>query len=206
MSVSTLLVGSLGALDDTQVGRWLDLGEGRDVVVLPTAAAFTAPSEAARRLISALDGTGATIEVLMVLDRTASGDEHVAQRIRRADVVVLTDGSALHARSVWRETALGDALREARCLVAVGSTATVLGEVMFDPRGGAPPAGLGSRPGVVVGVDASAEQLRRTRSLLGDDVAFAVLGARGVLTHDGTTWRCEGDDVVVTRGLEPGEL
>jgi len=79
----------------------------------------------------------------MVVDRVSAGENHFATRIVEASLVVLCDGSALHARSVWRDTPVGEALARARSLVAVGASASVLGEVMIDPRGGAPTTGLG---------------------------------------------------------------
>jgi hypothetical protein len=77
---------------------------------------------------------------------------------------------------------------------------------MIDPRGGAPTTGLGYREGLAIGVNASEEQLTRTRTLLGTDVPLAVLGSRGVVHFDGTKWRRGSDDVVVTRGHEVIEL
>jgi membrane protein implicated in regulation of membrane protease activity len=77
---------------------------------------------------------------------------------------------------------------------------------MIDPRGGAPTTGLAYRPGLAVGVNASEEQLLRTRTLLGSKVTLAILGPRGVVHFDGSTWRRGSDDVVVTRGHEIVEL
>jgi hypothetical protein len=113
---------------------------------------------------------------------------------------VLCDGSALHARSVWRATPISEAFGDAKRLVAIGSVASVLGEVMIDPRGGAPTIGLDLFRGVVVTTPASEEQLTRTRTLVTSEVALVVLNSHGVVSFDGTTWRVINDDVVVTRG------
>ncbi len=142
----------------------------------------------------------------MNVSRESSDEPHFAQRVRDADLVVLSDGSALHAKSVWRATLVGEAIRESRRIVAVGSVASVFGDVMIDPRGGAPTIGLGYVSGLVIGMGASDDQLARTRSLLGEDVAFAVLGPQGVVHFDGTNWRVASGDVVTTRGTELVEL
>jgi hypothetical protein len=77
---------------------------------------------------------------------------------------------------------------------------------MVDPRGGAPTIGLGYVSGLVIGLVASDDQLERTRSLLGNDVTFAVLGPRGAVHFDGGSWRVIATDVVTTRGGELVEL
>ena len=201
MTYATLVVGSLGALraglDDQLLG---EIGPGADVVVIPTAAAFTGAAEAALAVAEALEGTGARVEALMVTDRASAEEPHFVDRLRQADLVVLCDGSPLHARTVWRATPVGEALPDARRLAAVGSVASVLGVVMIDPRGGAPTTGLGYRPGLVICVGESEDQLARTRSLLAADETLVVLGPSGVLTHDGTAWHVIVDDVEVTRG------
>ncbi len=102
----------------------------------------------------------------MVTDRAGAAEPYFAQRVAAADVVVLIDGSALHARSVWRDTPVGARDRRRATGGRVGSVASVLGEVMVDPRGGAPTTGLGYRHGPVLCAPASGEQLARTRSLL----------------------------------------
>lgn len=201
MSETTIVVGSLGALRDVlETGELVALESGADVVIVPTAAAFTGIAEAAIELSSVFDDLDVQVEALMIADRASCAEPYFARRLSEAHLVVLADGSALHAKSVWRSTPVGEAIRDARRLVAVGSCASVLGDVMIDPRGGAPTTGLGYRVGLATGVMASEEQLARTRALLGEDVALAVLGPRGVVHFDGTTWRSSSDDVVVTRG------
>ncbi|MFZ1062135.1 MAG: hypothetical protein WAN30_01535 [Acidimicrobiales bacterium] len=208
MKPSLVAAGSLGAfahyLRDESINV---LESGIDVVVVPTAAAFTGAAHAALEVASSLEGLDLQLEALMVVDRASAGEAYFAQRIGDASLVVLCDGAALHARSVWRDTLVGEALAHARRLVGVGAAASVLGEVMIDPRGGAPTTGLGLRAGVAFSAPASAEQLARTRTLLGEDTALVVLGPRGVLVADDDAWRVVvGDDVVVTRGSEPTTL
>jgi cyanophycinase-like exopeptidase len=207
VQVRTVLVGSLEVLAEVLAkGELLDVSPDTDVVVVPTGAAFTGLTEATLELAAAFEASGAKVEALMIGERSACFEPHFVERILGADLVVLSDGSALHAKSAWHTTPVGEAIRAAPRLVAVGSCASVLGEVMIDPRGGAPTNGLGYRPGIAIGVNASEEQLTRTRTLLGSEVTLAVLGPRGVVHFDGSTWRRASDDVVVTRGHEIVEL
>jgi hypothetical protein len=201
VQVSTIVVGSLLALKEVATsGELVRLASGADVVVVPTAAAFTGITEAAIELSSVFDDHDVNVEALMIAQRADCSEPFFAQRISQANLVVISDGSALHAMSVWRATPVGEAIRDATRLIAVGACASVLGEVMIDPRGGAPTTGLGYREGLAIGVQASDEQLSRTRALLGDEVTLAVLGPRGVVYFDGTKWSTASDDVVVTRG------
>ncbi|HUY42954.1 MAG TPA: hypothetical protein VMU98_04225 [Acidimicrobiales bacterium] len=200
MTVSALVVGSLaaleGLLDDPELfPTW----RGLDVVIVPTGAAFTSMVEASLASSTPFEARGARVEALMIADRSSNDEAHFVTRLHQADVVVLAEGSALHARSVWRASPVGEALASARCLLAVGETGSVLGSTMIDPRGGAPTTGLGYRDGLIITTTASSEQLTRTRTLLDASLTLAVVRPAGaVLMRDGT-WRARGD-VLVTRG------
>ena len=207
MQATTIVVGSLDALRDVLVaGELIDVTSDTDVVLLPTAAAFLGINEAAIELSVLFEPSGAKVEALMIADRASNAEPYFVRRVKSADLVVLSDGSALHAKSVWHGSPVGEAIRETRRVVAVGSVASLLGDVMIDPRGGAPTTGLGYRSGLTLGVSASDEQLSRTRSLLGLDETFAVLGPRGVVYYDGSSWHRASDDVVTTRGQDVIEL
>ena len=196
--MSTLVTGSLSALVGS-IGALGDLA-GAAVVVVPSAAAFTGASAAALEVALALEPTGASVEALMVLERSSVNESAIVARVARADVVVLTDGSALHARAVWRDSAVGEAIGASR-LVAIGAVATVLGSVMIDPRGGAPTVGLGYRDGAVLTVPSTPDQLTRTRALLSGEAPLVVVGARGVVGESGGEWyTVVAEDVEVTRG------
>ena len=204
MERSLVAVGSLGALEDFFADESLSgLVSGADVVVLPTAAAFNGAAQAAVDVARSLEDLDLRLEALMVVDRASASEPHFAARIVESSRVVLCDGAALHARSVWRETPVGEALARASHLVAVGASASVLGEVMIDARGGAPTTGLGFAAGVAFCAPASDEQLSRTRKLLDERTALVVLGARGVLVYENGAWRVLVDqDVIVSRGSE----
>jgi hypothetical protein len=202
-----LAFGSLAALGDALTrGDLFALTSESDVVVVPTAAAFIGATEAAIELSMLFEASGARVEALMHLDRSSSDEPYFETRTREADVVVLSDGSPLHAKSVWHQTPLGEALRDAHLVVTIGSVASVLFETMIDPRGGAPTTGLSYRQGLVVTTPASDEQLLRTRTLLGGDDVLVVLGASGVLQGEGARWRVVTGDITTTRGRDKVEL
>jgi hypothetical protein len=200
-------VGSLVALQEAlRRADPIALRDNADVVVVPTAAAFTGAEAAAIEVADVVEPYGVKVEALMNVARASSNEPYFGDRLRAADVVILSDGSSLHARSVWRESLVGEAIRDAHNVIALGAVASVLGDVMIDPRGGAPTNGLGFVSGLVLGVTESDEQLARTRTLLGDDAILAVLGQHGVVHFDGTKWRAVTSDVVTSRGGEFVEL
>ena len=201
---TTVLAGTLGAA--VPVLGSLGLAPGADCVVVPTAAAFTGATEAAVRAAEALSPLGVRVEGLVVVTREEAANEYVSRRVGEADLVVLLDGAALHARAVWRDSALGAALAGARRLLAVGDVASLVMSVMIDPRGGAPTTGLGLRRGLVVARRTSVDQLARTRTLVGEDVAFAVLDEDGVVVGETGRWRVAAGTVEVTRGASPAAL
>ena len=207
MGSTTFALGSVEALrtvlHDTAL---IKLVVNADVIVVPTAAAFTGITEAVWEVQQVLDDFDLRVEAIVASERRAASESYCSQRLAEADLVILCDGSALHARSVWRATPLGDAINASSALVAIGSVASILGEVMIDPRGGAPTIGLGYRSGVAFCTGASEEQLARTRSLLGPDVPLVLLGPAGVVHHNGAGWRVVSDDVVVTRGHDTSVL
>ena len=205
MGSSTYAVGSLDALRTLLRDGPLTIVDDADVVIVPTAAAFVGITEAVLLTSAAFDEFDVRLEALMVSDRAATTDPYWTDRLTSADLVVLCDGSPLHARSVWRANPFGDAIDAAATLVAIGAVSSVLGDVMIDPRGGAPTTGLGYRSGAALCLTASDDQMVRTRSLL-SDVALAVLGPTGIVHHDGEHWRVVNGDVVVTRGRGVVEL
>jgi hypothetical protein len=205
MRTSTYAVGSLGALSTLLHDGPLELHEGDDVVIVPTAAAFTGVTEASLRTSAVFDDFDVRVEALIVTERATTLDSYFTNRVLNADLVVLCDGSALHARAVWRANQFGDAIKMASTLVVVGEVVSTIGEVMIDPRGGAPATGLAFRKGAALCVPSSDEQMRRTRSLL-KDVALVAIGLTGIVGHDGAHWFVIDGDVVVTRGHDVVEL
>ena len=202
MMLNATFVGSLDALRAPQVR---DVTSVQRVCVLATAAAFRGLGEAIAEVLALPVWGDATLTGVEAIDRLSANDVTVLDEVASADLVVLVEGAALHARSVWRASALGDVLAASR-LVAVGSVGSVLGATMIDPRGGAPTTGMGLFDDVVISVRAGVEQTLRTRDLLGTRHTLVELGPRSVVTYEGT-WRIRvGEDLVVTRAGVPTSL
>jgi cyanophycinase len=155
-------VGTLALLGG---GEWSDGCRGFDaellaaagddeVVVLPSAAAFEHPERVAERASAYLRSLGATPRPLMVLHRAEAEDPKVAEVVRKARFVYLSDGSPLHLRSVLKDSALFEAMLVAYhsggVLAASGAGATLVCDPMVDPRGGAYTVGLGVVAGLAV--------------------------------------------------------
>jgi cyanophycinase len=83
----------------------------------------------------------------MVLNRRDAQDDANVKAVKGAAFVYLSDGSPLHLRSVLKESqllaVLAGGYSNGSVLAASGAGATVLGDPMVDPRGGAYTVGLG---------------------------------------------------------------
>lgn len=192
-------VGSLDALPQWRAALNADCG---NVVVLATAAAYRGVDGALDELRAVLD---LPFTVVRGTDRTVLTDDRALAALENASVIVCLDGSGLHARSVWRDTPLGEVLRR-RPLVAIGAVGSVFGEVMIDPRGGAPTVGMGCFRDVALAMATNPEQSTRTKTLLAPSCTLVELGADSVLTYD-ETWRVVIDGgIAVTRGGKTAEL
>jgi hypothetical protein len=175
-----------------------------EIVILATAAAFLNISAASAGAEAVL---GQPVRTLPVATRSAALEPESRNAVLSAGLTVCLDGAALHARSVWRNSPLGDALCEAR-VAAIGSVASVFGTVMIDPRGGAPTTGLGRFDDAALYVEESPEQTRRTKELLGAACLCIALDATALVRFDGT-WavlsqhpmRCTRGDERVALGL-----
>jgi cyanophycinase len=187
--------------------RLLELAGTDEVLVLPTAAAFEHPDRAVERAAAYFDGLDAHATAIPVLNRRDAEADANVSAVRVARFVYIADGSPLHLRSVLKGSPFYEAIVYAygrgAVIAASGAGATVLGDPMVDPRGGAYTVGLGlvpglaifpyhgraadhlrersvdllARDGVLVGVD---EQTALTRT--GDD-AWQVLGSGGVTVY-----------------------
>ena len=190
----------------------LEASGGTDVVVLPTAAAFERPE---RRVLAAaewFEPMGARVEGLMVLSRADAQDEGAAEVVRRARFVYLSGGSALHLRSVLKESRVFEALREAweGGAVVAGSSGggMVLTDPMVDPRGGALTVGLGLVSGLAVvphvgdvHQDAHGEKLHRTVALAPEGLPVVGVPTRSALVRDPDGgWRAWGPVAVFVDG------
>ncbi|MHB8245880.1 MAG: Type 1 glutamine amidotransferase-like domain-containing protein [Acidimicrobiales bacterium] len=178
----------------------LERSGGKEVLVLPTAAAYQRPDKAvecARRWFSAL---GATVRPLMVLRHEDALEAANVRAVAEARLVYLGGGSPLHLLSVLKASPLFDALVDAwrGGAVIAGSSAgaMVLCDPMVDPRGGAFTVGLGlvEQLAVVPHHEPGGGKLMwRTLELAPAGVPVAGIGERTALIRgaDGA-WRAAG--------------
>lgn len=173
---------------------------GREVVLLPTAAAFENPDKCIEHATEWFERLGGRVSALPVLQRGDALDPANADAVRRARFVYLSGGSPLHLRSVLKETPLWDALVEAwrgGAIVAGSSAgAMVLGDPMVDPRGGAFTVGLGMIGNLAVLPHAEpdvAAHHKRTFELADAGLVLAALPERTALIRDPDgAWRSAG--------------
>jgi cyanophycinase len=125
----------------------LEASGQRDVLVLPTAAAYEHPERVVANAESYFAGLGASAKGLMVLGRPDAEDAGNADAVRAARFIYLAGGSPMHLRSVLKDSLVWEALAHAwlEGAVVAGSSAgaMVLTDPMVDPRGGAFTLGLG---------------------------------------------------------------
>jgi cyanophycinase len=125
----------------------LEASGATEVVVLPTASAYERPDKVVARAEAWFANFGVTVRPVMVLNRRDAQDDANVKAVKGALFVYLSDGSPLHLRSVLKESSLLAVLvagyRNGSVLAASGAGATVLGDPMVDPRGGAYTVGLG---------------------------------------------------------------
>jgi cyanophycinase len=174
--------------------RLLELAGTDEVVVLPTAAAFEHPERAVERATAYFDGLGARVTGLAVLNRRDAELDASVSAVRVARFIYIADGSPLHLRSVLKSSAFYDAIVYAygrgAVIAASGAGATVLGDPMVDPRGGAYTVGLGLVPGLAIFPyhGRAAEHLReRSVDLLAKDAVLVGVDEQTALvrTADG---------------------
>lgn len=137
--------------------------------------------------------------------------EQVAAQIREAAAILICDGSPLHLRSVLKGSpliaALHDALAGGAVVIASGSSATVFGDPMVDPRGGAYTVGLGFAPGLAIlpgRPDTTAHLLERAKALQPTGSTLVGIDEGAALARRGGEWSVLGDGhvVAITAGVE----
>jgi cyanophycinase len=182
----------------------LDAAGSREVVVLPTAAAYWHPERAVQTAADYFLALGASVKPCMVLRRADAEDRANAGTVRAAKFLYLAGGSVLHLRSVLKNSAVWGALVEAWTdgAVVAGSSAgaMVLGEAMVDPRGGALTLGLGllSQLAVLPHADSwSEEKTHRTVKLASGGLRIAAIDeCTALLRGPDGRWRTAGEGKV----------
>jgi len=170
-----------------------------EVVVLPTAAAFEQPDRVGQRAVDYFKSLGVKALVLRVLHRGEAEDLKIAAGVRKAKFVYLSDGSPLHLRSVLKDSALFESLlavyHGGGVVAASGAGATLLGDPMVDPRGGAYTVGLGAIRNVAIFPyhGTAADHLRaRSIDLLPATATLVGIDEQTALLHRGGTWTAVG--------------
>lgn len=150
----------------------LEASGGKEVLVVPTAAAYEHPQRSVESATSWFEGLGAKVRPLMVLRRPDAEDPANAAAVGEARFIYLGGGSPLHLRSVLKDSAVWAALvgawRDGAVVAGSSAGAMVLTDPMVDPRGGAYTVGLGlvSQLAVIPHADTwSAEKAHRTITL-----------------------------------------
>jgi cyanophycinase len=204
MGVLALVGGSEWTEGCTFDASLLAASGGADVVVLPTAAAYQHPERVVLQAAEWFGSLGGQVEGLMVLDRASANDPGMAAVVRGARFIYLSGGSPLHLRSVLKDSAVFDGLKEAwsggAVLAGSAAGAMVLTDPMVDPRGGALTVGLGLVDQLAVipnygdtHEDAHGQKLERTIALAPAGLPVVGIPERSALLRDGSgQWSYEG--------------
>ncbi|MDQ1466996.1 MAG: cyanophycinase [Actinomycetota bacterium] len=182
----------------------LEVSGATEIVVLPTASAFERPERVVDRCVTWFEGFGVAVRPVMVLNRRDAQDDANVKALKGADFVYLSDGSPLHLRSVLKGSSLLAVLvagyRSGAVLAASGAGATVLGDPMVDPRGGAYTVGLGvvSNLAIFPYHGSAADHLRqRSIELLADHAILAGVDEHTALVRPAEgPWRAVGEGAV----------
>jgi cyanophycinase len=183
----------------------LEASGGREVLVLPTAAAYEHPDRAIESAQRWFDDLDATVRPLRVLTRRDAVDDANVAPIADAAFIYLSGGSPMHLRSVLKDSPVWDALVAAwqggAVLAGSGSGAMVLCDPMVDPRGGALTLGLGllEQLAVIPHHDTwSEDKAKRTLRIAPAGLPIAGVDARTALIREPSgTWRAAGAGSVV---------
>jgi cyanophycinase len=178
----------------------LEASGGREVLVLPTAAAYEHPDRAVESAERWFDDLDATVRPLRVLTRRDAVDEANVGPLADAAFIYLSGGSPMHLRSVLKDSPVWDALVAAwqggAVLAGSGSGAMVLCDPMVDPRGGALTLGLGllGPLAIIPHHDTwSEDKAKRTLRIAPDGLPIAGVDARTALLRDPDGgWRTVG--------------
>ncbi len=193
----------------------LEAAATREVLVLPTAAAYWHPERAVQTASVYFEALGASVKACPVLRHADAEDPALAGTVRESRFVYVAGGSVLHLRSVLKASAVWDALVEAwasgAVLAASSAGAMVLGDTMVDPRGGALTLGLGLLPQLAVlphAGDWNEEKTHRTVRLATGGLAIAAVDERTALVRrrDGRWQVAGGGKVSVWLDGQPASL
>jgi cyanophycinase len=172
----------------------------KDVLVVPTAAAYEQPPKMVEAAATYFAGLGAKVKTLDVLSRPDASDKANVKAVKAAKLVYFGDGSPLHLRAVFKDTPVWDALvaawNDGTAIAGTGAGAMALGDPMVDPRGGAFTLGLALMPSMAAMTkthDWHHETKRRTIQLATKNVPLvAVDDATAVMRSPTGKWTVAG--------------
>ncbi len=187
-------------------GELLKAARPEEIALLPTAAAFESPKLAIARATQYFGALGFPVRALPIYSRTDASDAELAGEVAEARFLYLTGGSPLHLRSVLKDSATLEAikqvLRRGGTLVASSASAMVLANPMIDPRGGALTLGLGLFPGIAILPHANTwnpDRKERTLALAGHTAVIVAIDERTALIRSpGGSLRVSGEGTVTT--------
>jgi cyanophycinase len=191
----------------------LAASKAKQVVVIPTAAAYEDPAAKVEQAATYFKELGATVDGVMVLRRADAEEERFVKQVDGAKFIYLAGGSPLHLRSVLKGSALWQAVVAAHAggaaLAGSGAGAMVICDPMVDPRGGAYTVGLGLVEGLAVfpAHDTAADHLRDRSIDLKPKIASlaGIDGQTALIRQPDRTWRVAGAGAVhlYTGAAEP---
>jgi cyanophycinase len=181
----------------------LETSGAREVMVLPTAAAYEHPERAVETARDWFKGLGGDVRGLMVLRRPDAEDAANVAAVRESRFVYLSGGSPMHLRSVLKDTPVWEGLVRAweggAVVVGSGGAGSGLLDPMFDPRGGAFTVGLGLVGNLALLPEAEddvVEHHRRTLELAEPSLVLATVQRGTALIREGAAWRAAGAGAV----------
>jgi cyanophycinase len=192
----------------------IDASGAADVALLPTGSAYENPQRLVDQAGPWFASLGLSVTNVPVLTRRDAFDEAAVAAIAQARFIYLAGASAMHLRSVLKDTPVLEALlsawRGGAALAGTNAGADVLCDPMVDSRGGAFTVGLGlvSPLAAIPRFDQwSHDKVRRTVELAPAGVALVGIPQGTALLLDESGWRVEGRaDVSVFVDGRPGSL
>lgn len=119
----------------------------KEVLILPTAAAFESPERVVENAVAYFKHLGAIATGVDLLKRRDAFRQSTVDLLAHSTFTYLAGGSPLHLRSVLKQTpslvALAEGYGNGGVLAASSAGGMVLTDPMSDPRGGALTVGLG---------------------------------------------------------------
>lgn len=178
----------------------LEASGGNEVVVLPTGSAYENPDKLVVQATEWFEALGATVREAKVYTRPDAVLATDAELIRAARFIYLAGTSAMHLRSVLKDSPTYDAICEAfrggAVLAGTNAGADVLCDPMVDSRGGAFTVGLGvvSNLAVIPRSNTwSHDKIHRTVELAAKGISLAAVPeATALIRSPEGIWRTEG--------------